>query len=522
MTLTVNECGRIFLEETMNIQELINGLSLKEKISQMFIMGFEGTEPTDNILQAVKSGLGGVIFFANNIISAEQFRILINTLQDNAEIPLFTSIDQEGGLVERTINIENKIDYLPPMALSATGKTENVEKQTAIMSEELKFYGINMDFAPVLDVNTNPENPIIGVRSFGETAEEVSKFSEPVYEVLKQNGIVAVGKHFPGHGEAWVDSHLDLPFIDLPFKELEDIHVKPFKNAIDNGLDAVMAAHVHYSAFNSEIVPASLSKEIITDYLKQKLGFKGLIITDDMDMGGIINHYSKNDACIKAINAGVDMLIVRNSKDSDLNIIEEVASAVKNNIISMSRIDEAVYRIFSIKQKYGILNKTKHQAVFNPDKISEYKEIIEQIAKESIRVIKAGSLIPIDQTKKTALLRPDQSEIFNYSRDHFKFSDCFNNIQEITYSLNPDKREIKSINERIEDASSVIFLSYNAIFNKRQLDLFDSINKPIVAVSCGVPYDMDYFNKANTIINVFSLRTISLKALSTVLTGKLN
>lgn len=330
-------------------------LSLKEKISQMFIMGFSGTylnSENINIQNLVKNALGGIIFFSENISSYEQTRNLSAELQKIAKIPLFISIDQEGGKIERTRNVKNKKIYLSPSELSLKDDIEFIRSQTQIMADELAFMGINMNFAPVLDVNTNPDNPVIGVRSFGDTAEKVIKYSEPVYKTFIENNIIPVGKHFPGHGDTYTDSHIELPFVDLSLEELENTHIKPFKAAINNGLDAIMIAHVLYKAFNKEIIPASLSPEVITDYLKNKLDFKGLIISDDMVMGGISRQYSSLEACIKGIEAGIDLFIFRYSDDETVKLIDEVAKAVEEGEIPPERIDYSVQKILFIKEKY--------------------------------------------------------------------------------------------------------------------------------------------------------------------------
>lgn len=493
-------------------------LTLKEKIAQMFIMGFEGIELNQNninIQDMVKNGLGGVIFFANNIHTLTQFAELSASLQKMAKIPLFTSIDQEGGLVERTINCPEKVEYLTPMALCASGKTDNVKIHTQIMADELKACGINMDFAPVLDVNTNPDNPIIGIRAFSNNPDEVIKYSQQVYKTFQDNNIISVGKHFPGHGEAWVDSHLDLPEIDLKLDNLEEIHIKPFKYAIENDLDAIMVAHVHYPVFNKDSkLPASLSKEVITGYLKNKLNFKGLIISDDMVMGGIVNHFNHLDACIRAINAGIDILIFRDSIDKNLELIDKLAEAVENNLISRDRINESVNKILYYKEKYNI-NKDLNISEF--PNIREKQEIIDNIAIKAIKIAKKGNLIPLDNTKKRLILSADKSKIHSYAKDKSRLSgflagDC----TEISYSLNPDEDEIRKIKETICDYDSVILVSYNANLNPKQVKLFNSINKPTIVIVTGIPC-YDYFDNADSILLSFGYKTPNLKALAKVI-----
>lgn len=342
------------------MKKIVKNLSLKEKFSQMFILGFSGVclnAENQNIQVLAKNGLGGVIYFSENINSYEQIQALSKELQAIAKIPLFVSIDQEGGRVERTGNIQNKVIYLSPAELAACDDIEFIKNQTRIMAEELKIMGVNMDFAPVLDVNTNENNPVIGIRSFGSNAKDVIKFSKPVYKTFIENNIIPVGKHFPGHGDTSEDSHLDMPSVDLTLEELEKIHIKPFKEAINSGLDVVMVAHVFYKAFNREIIPASLSYEIITGYLKQKLNFKGLVVSDDMIMGGISKNYDCLNACIKGINAGIDLFIFRNSSDETVKLIDELVKVAEKDLSFQEKINKSVEKILYTKKKYSILQK---------------------------------------------------------------------------------------------------------------------------------------------------------------------
>ncbi len=340
----------------------------------MFIMGFPGKvlcEKNKNIQKAIQAGLGGVILFSENIESYEQTAGLAQNLQNTAQIPLFISIDQEGGRVERTINVKNKIKYLSPKELAATANPKYARIQAEVMSEELKFMGINMNFAPVLDVNTNPDNPIIGSRAFSSCPNKVMEFAKPFYCGFMENSIIPVVKHFPGHGDTGKDSHLSMPVLDLSLKELENVHIKPFIRAITDGVDAVMVSHVHYKAFNAEPVPASLSKTIINDYLRRKIGFSGLVVSDDMVMGGIKNYFDSYEACLKGIKAGIDLFIYKHSTDETLKIIESLHEAVLKGDLPEERIDDSVKRILLCKQKYDIQQKAGTDQRFSPEKLQE-------------------------------------------------------------------------------------------------------------------------------------------------------
>lgn len=290
---------------------------LREQLYQMFILGLEG----EGYKQALKEGLGGVIFFTKDIKNPEQFKNLINRIKQNAKIPPFLSIDQEGGRVERTENIHNGKKYLSAKFAYEKGE-EFLAKQTLQIAQELNFYGINLNFAPCIDTNTNPNNPIIGERAFSSNPDEVIKGEKIVSEIYRKNGIIPCAKHFPGHGDADTDSHLTLPVIDLPLEQMEKTHIKPFKAAINNGIEMIMAAHLHCTCFEKEAIPTSLSKNAIS-YLRNNLNFNGVIISDDMVMKGV-SAFGDTEACEMGIRAGVNIFIYRYSDIKTLNIIEEI------------------------------------------------------------------------------------------------------------------------------------------------------------------------------------------------------
>lgn len=330
-------------------------LTLKQKIMQMFICGFTDDNYRTNkyLFEMLQNGLGGIIFFSHNIKSDIQFKRLIEDLNKDSAIPLFLSIDQEGGRVERTEKIHAGKKYLSAKYAYEMGLSF-LQNQTKEIALELKQYGLNMNFAPVLDVNTNNNNPIIGERAFSSNTDEVINASKVVLKEYEKYGIIAVGKHFPGHGASSIDSHKALPVINLSYEELYSIHIKPFKAAIDFGIPAIMVAHVFYSALEKDNIPSSLSKKIITDLLINKLNFNGVIISDDMEMNAVKN-FSRLDACIQGINAGITMFIFRNTTKDIYELIEGIEQAVKNGIIKEDIIDIAIDKIYNLKYHYGII-----------------------------------------------------------------------------------------------------------------------------------------------------------------------
>ena len=309
----------------------------------MFILGLDGGEYENALMQ----GLGGVIFFTKDIHSKEQFKELINDIKLQSLISPFLSIDQEGGRVERTENIHGGKKYLSAKFAFEKGE-KFLLKQTQQIAQELKTFGINLNFAPCIDVNTNPDNPIIGERAFSSNPDDVIKAEKIVSEIYKKNGIIPCVKHFPGHGDANADSHLTLPKIDLTLEQMKQIHIKPFKFAIKNGAQMVMAAHLHCTCFEKKQIPTSLSKNAL-NYLRKKLSFDGVIISDDMVMKGVAD-FGQAEACMMGIRAGLNMFIYRNSNRETINTIEKVYNIAKNDKELQKNIEASYDKIMNLKK----------------------------------------------------------------------------------------------------------------------------------------------------------------------------
>ena len=333
---------------------------LKTKLYQMFILGVNGAAPcsmphsdvslSEECKTALQNGLGGVIFFTKDILNVEQFKNLISEIKKNSLIFPFLSIDQEGGRVERTENIHNGKKYLSARYAYEKGE-EFLTSQTQEVASELKSYGINLNFAPCIDVNTNPDNPIIGERAYSSNPQEVITADRIVSSVYRKNGIIPCVKHYPGHGNANADSHLTLPEIDLSFEEMKEYHIKPFEYAVKNGAEMVMAAHLHCKCFDKEKIPSSLSKNALS-YLRNNLGFEGIIISDDMVMKGVAD-FGKVEAFLMGLKAGINLFIYRNSTSEIIDIIESIYQiALKDDEIKM-KIENSYKKIINLKEKFN-------------------------------------------------------------------------------------------------------------------------------------------------------------------------
>lgn len=348
------------IEKVDPIEEQIKEMSIEEKIGQMVTAGVEGYTLDENSIKLIEEHhVGGIIIFGKNVENSNQLLSLIDSIKEvnsKNRIPLFISVDEEGGRVSR---MPKEIKKLPTNR--RIGQMNNKElsyKIGTILAEELNMFGFNMDFAPVLDINSNPKNPVIGDRAFGAELEIVRDLGIETMKGIQSGGIISVIKHFPGHGDTSVDSHIGLPTVEHDIERLNSLELVPFRDAIKDGADTVMVAHILLSKIDPDY-PSSLSKTVITGILREKLGFKGVVISDDMTMGAIVENYEIGNAAIKAINAGSDIVLVAHGYDNSLAVINSIKEAVTNGIISEERLNESVYRILSLKQKYNITDDIK-------------------------------------------------------------------------------------------------------------------------------------------------------------------
>ncbi|GKZ14638.1 beta-N-acetylhexosaminidase [Haladaptatus sp. T7] len=333
----------------------VSSLSLPEKVGQLFVAGFDGTTPTAAIEELVSERhLGGVIYFSRNVESPGQLRTLSRTLQGfvpHGKPPLLLSIDQEGGRVAR---LPWGTELPSAMALGATDDPELASRAGRAVGSELRALGVDIDLAPVLDVNNNPDNPVIGVRSFGERPERVAELGAAFADGLQDAGVVACGKHFPGHGDTAVDSHLDLPVIDHDRERLDAVELKPFRRAIDAGIGAIMTTHVAFPTIAEDAErPATLSPRVVTGLLREELSFDGLVVTDCMEMKAIADGVGTVEGCVQAVEAGCDQLCVSHTPAKQRAAIDAVIEAVESGRIAESHIDAAVRRVLRAKRVYG-------------------------------------------------------------------------------------------------------------------------------------------------------------------------
>jgi beta-N-acetylhexosaminidase len=357
-------------------------------VGQLAIVGFDGHDvPAEVRSIAREFDLGGVIFFARNVESPEQVADLSRQSQALAtEIPLWVSVDQEGGRVAR---LKRPFTEWPPMATlgraAAPDSDRLAERFAKALAAELHAVGISLDYTPVLDVLTNPKNPVIGDRALAERAEDVARLGTVIVRTLQGAGIAACGKHFPGHGDTSVDSHFELPLLDLPPDRLEHVELVPFKAAIAAGVASIMTAHILIPSLDEDL-PGTLSPKIVDGLLKQRLGYEGLVLSDDLEMKAISGHYGHSEATVRAIAAGCDAVLMCAPKPGEqMEALEAIVHAVEEGRIPLKRLEDALKRHRRVKERFlapprpkpasgaalrAILGRDEHQAV--ADEMARY------------------------------------------------------------------------------------------------------------------------------------------------------
>ena len=372
-------------QKTTDVQKMVSQMSTRDKITQMLMPDFRNwnvngqekgvTSLNPDIRAALKKyKFGGVILFAENVVGTEQTAKLTHDFQStmiqSGNLPLLLSIDQEGGTVRR---LGTGTSLPGNMALGASKDPKDAYNAGKITGDELASLGINTNFAPSIDVNNNPKNPVIGLRSFSSDPQLVSQLGTSFIKGIQDQGEVSAAKHFPGHGDTDTDSHIGLPVVNKSLDELNKTELVPFRAAAKNGVDMFMTAHIQYpqiekETFPSKIdgkpvnLPATMSPKILTDLVRKDMGYQGVIVTDALGMQAIADNFGESDACIQAIKAGADILLMpttlRSTKDLAKmdKIIADIEDAVKSGKISEERLNESVTRILTLKQKRGILD----------------------------------------------------------------------------------------------------------------------------------------------------------------------
>lgn len=465
-----------FRVDSQTVQERVANMTLEQKIAQMFMVSFFGTQLTQvetEFLRTVQPG--AVVLFGKNIESPEQVTRLTNdyqqTIVDGGGIPLFIAVDQEGGRIQ---HLQEGFTRFPlPMLWTATGDTELAYQVGEAMAIEMRAVGVNMNLAPVADLNTNINNPIIGRRSFGSNIELVAPILTHFIRGLQENGVMATVKHFPGHGDTSSDSHVELPIVDYGRERLDAVEFSPFLSAIDAEVDVTMVSHIWFTAFDSEEIPASLSRNIVTGLLRNEMAYDGIIMTDALDMDAIDMVYTSGGSAIQAILAGNDMLAI--GAHVGTHTIEDamldVYNAVKDGRIAESRIDASVERILLAKEKYDVFNWQPLDPFTVDERLNleVHDDLVTQLFEHGVTVVgDARDSIPL--SGKVAL-------IYLATRPNIA-NECAGINGDVTLvgvSDAPTDEQIGWATAASVEADTVIVFTQNAIENSRQQVLVNAL-----------------------------------------------
>jgi len=517
-------------KDTTIFKKLISKMTLEEKIGQMFQVGFKGTKVTSDIKEMIEDYyVGGIIYFRRNIESLQQVSGLSNELQilsasKRPGLPLMISTDQEGGMVSRLVGGTH---FPGNMILGATRNVRLAKRDGQAIARQLKAVGINMDFAPVLDVNNNPLNLVIGARSFGGDPLLVANLGVAFIKGMQAEGVITCAKHFPGHGDTAINSHLDLPVIKHGKEYLEKVELYPFKQAIKVGVDSIMTAHIYFPALEPRKgVPATLSYNVLTGLLRRELGFTGLIISDCMEMKAIDNTFGTAEGAIMAIEAGTDIVLVTHTLAKQKVAIEAVVKATKEGRITEERINQSVLRIFRLKkERIGLEGPPISDYRKIDKKIDE--EIAYQISREGVTLVKdENNLIPVDKSNNKKILVID----FSQKRVSPVEDDIENNNLLVAF-LKEEGLDVEhytflednDIVPSLEGIDTVIVCSFNAIYNPYQVKIIrkiQTLNIPFIVLALCNPYDLQVFPEVSTFLTTYDYSPFNLQVASEIIVGK--
>ncbi|QOS79125.1 S-layer homology domain-containing protein [Paenibacillus sp. JNUCC31] len=528
--------------------QLISYMTINEQVGQMLMPDIRqwNGKVTTTINEGLKHSihnqdLGGFILFDKNIVDARQVTTLTHDLQLEAgDIPLFLGIDQEGGVIKR---IPGGTNLPGQMALGATGDATLAEAAGRLTGEELKALGLQINFAPVLDINSNPDNPIIGMRSFGSDADLVTRLGLATIKGLRQSGMIAAVKHFPGHGDTTVDSHLGMPVLTHNRERLDAVELKPFLAAINNGVDMIMTAHIAFPAVDNEHVtslhdgksvpiPATLSKKVLTGLLREEMGYEGLIISDAFTMNAIAEHFGENKAVERAVSAGVDIILM--PQDSAA-AHQTLVNAVKKGTISEETIHASVKRILEMKSKYGLFERSESLA----SKLSKLKDVIgseahrmveQSIAERAVTLLasrEGAKPDPIHQGDRVVIVAAEEEQGNQLEKQLVQAAKSQSIKTEVTVML-PGK-----MNETLQamtHADYVILASYQFRNVASQFGWTDyqtlinemnRRNQRYTLLSLGNPYEMLHLQNVRSGLAVYGKQEPNTSAGINVLLGKL-
>ncbi len=500
----------------LDVEVLLSRMSLEDKVGQLMMVGFPGKAVDPAITELVRGyRVGGVCVFGRNIASAAQ----IGRLNDEVRalmadsVPPFIAVDQEGGNVVR-LNDGNLV--LPGnMVLGASRQPELAYEAGLAQGEDLHRLGFNMNLAPVLDVNSNPQNPVIGIRAFGDDVALVSEMGARFVEGQQDAHIVTVAKHFPGHGAVDADSHKSLPVLRAPVLQVRQ-QLRPFEAAMEAGLDGLMTAHIATPTLTGDEMPATLSSRVLGGVLRDELHFKGLVITDELEMDAIDRRFGVGRAAVLAVNAGADMVLIPWRLEKKEEVWLALLDAARTGELPAGRLDEAVRRILKAKITRGLFEPLPplEQRLAS---LGEKRALAGKIASAGVTLLRSKpGLFPLSLGKRVAVISAEASLIAAMGRR-------FPNMTSLLVPAIPalKSRDDLKLQARAlaEDADVVVV----GVVNSRQLELVTNAalsGKPVITVVLGAPYLAAQVHESKVVIATYSYREAATEAAVAAIAGE--
>jgi beta-N-acetylhexosaminidase len=512
-----------------------DSLSLEQQIGQLLMVGFSGTTPSPEVIDLIENyHVGNIVLFSRNIKDIHQLHTLTTHLQEIARkagqrYPLLIAIDQENGMVQRLG--PDATPFPGNMALGAIGSEQIVYEVAQATGRELRALGIGMNLAPVVDVNNNPANPVIGSRSFGEDPQQVARLGVAIVRGLHDAGIIACLKHFPGHGDTTRDSHLALPTLPYTLERLAALELLPFEQGIAAGVDCIMSAHIAFPALtNGIILPATLSPEIIRGLLRQRLGFEGVIISDCLEMKAISETVGVAPASIMALQAGIDLVLISHRFDRHLASLKAIHEAALNGVLPPDILHTALTRVLRLKERY-----LSWEQIDTPlqENRKEHMDLSRRAYRLSTTLVRnEEGLIPLH-------VGPDQqiAVLYPLKKDWTKVADKnhplslltsyirqrHTNVYDIPFTPLLLLEEQSAIQQAISEAALIIMATVNANLDAQQAALMHSLlasGKPVVGIAVHNPYDLAAFPDLSTYLVTYEYTAPALAAAVSVLFGE--
>ena len=521
--------GSPYAVNGVEVDGILDRMTTEEKVGQLLFLGFGGKQidPTiTTFLEEMKPG--GVALFGRNIDTPEQTMRLIRDVRgfDPAKgkhaprgVPMFVSVDQEGGNVVR---LKTHATVLPSnMALGATASVDLARGAGEALGRDLAVMGFNMNLAPVLDVNSNPLNPVIGIRSFGEDPVLVGELGVAYIQGLQSQGVAAVAKHFPGHGDTDSDSHYALPVLSHDKRRLMDVELRPFARAFAEGLDAMMTAHIALPSLAEEPdLPSTVSKNVLTSLLRDELGYDGLVITDGLEMQGIVSKYGSGEAAVRAVLAGADMVMVLWYPEKKREVKDALLAAVKSGRIPPARLDEAVRRVLSTKAMRGLfarellpLPEAKAQLA------SAHRRVVDEIAKKAVTVVRGeGRLVPLPKGARIVAASAEPAFLAELARARPGTRTMGLPAAPTPQRTAADADKLVALAQGADVVVVGMMTADHAPIVKKLRAALPSV--PVVVVSFGSPYLLSAFPDVAGYVCAFGFRDDSERAAARVLSGK--